>query len=299
MSSWHSYPKIYNIGHKAIEALFEGPVVVEEKIDGSQFSFGVHDGELKTRSRGRNFHPDAADKMFQRGVETAKALAPLLREGWTYRGEYLNKPKHNVLKYDRVPARNFILFDVEIGDSKFLSQEAKAEEASRLGLECVPSFYVGVVENFQQLRELMDRESCLGGPKMEGIVVKNYNRFALDGHPLMGKFVSEKFKEIHKKEWGKANPSSGDILAELAMRYKTEARWQKAVQHLAEAGELTESPKDIGALIKELKRDFEAECVDDCKEILYKWAAGKVKQSLTRGFPEWYKEQLAKKAFSE
>jgi ATP-dependent RNA circularization protein (DNA/RNA ligase family) len=36
-----SYPSIYALGHRAIRELFDGPVVVEEKIDGSQFSFGV------------------------------------------------------------------------------------------------------------------------------------------------------------------------------------------------------------------------------------------------------------------
>ena len=45
-TSWHSYGKIFNLGHKETEALFDGPVVVEEKIDGSQFSFGSINGEL-------------------------------------------------------------------------------------------------------------------------------------------------------------------------------------------------------------------------------------------------------------
>jgi len=33
-TSWHSYPKIYNLGHRAIRDLLEDPVVVEEKVDG-------------------------------------------------------------------------------------------------------------------------------------------------------------------------------------------------------------------------------------------------------------------------
>lgn len=44
MDSFHSYPAVFNLGHKAIESLLtSGPVIVEEKIDGSQFSFGVDD----------------------------------------------------------------------------------------------------------------------------------------------------------------------------------------------------------------------------------------------------------------
>lgn len=41
MESWHSYPSIYNLGHRYIADLLTVPVIVEEKIDGSQFSFGL------------------------------------------------------------------------------------------------------------------------------------------------------------------------------------------------------------------------------------------------------------------
>jgi len=51
--SWHSYPKVWNLGHPNIAMLFEEDVTVEEKIDGSQFSFGIFHGELKCRSRGQ------------------------------------------------------------------------------------------------------------------------------------------------------------------------------------------------------------------------------------------------------
>ena len=40
-TSWHSYPKVYAIGHAYLGALFDGEVVVTEKVDGSQFSFGI------------------------------------------------------------------------------------------------------------------------------------------------------------------------------------------------------------------------------------------------------------------
>jgi len=41
MSSWGHYCQIYNLGHRAIADLLRGPVIIEEKIDGSQFSFGL------------------------------------------------------------------------------------------------------------------------------------------------------------------------------------------------------------------------------------------------------------------
>ncbi len=36
MNSWHSYPSIYNLGHREVAEILKSPVNVEEKIDGSQ-----------------------------------------------------------------------------------------------------------------------------------------------------------------------------------------------------------------------------------------------------------------------
>ena len=52
-STIRSYSSPFNLGHKALAVLFSGSVTVQEKIDGSQFSFGIVDGEL-----GFNFEPD-------------------------------------------------------------------------------------------------------------------------------------------------------------------------------------------------------------------------------------------------
>jgi hypothetical protein len=80
MSSYHSYPKIYNMGHPQIRELFDSIVTIEEKIDGSQFSFGIFDGELKCRSKGKEIVIDAPEKMFNQAVETIKELAPVIKE---------------------------------------------------------------------------------------------------------------------------------------------------------------------------------------------------------------------------
>jgi hypothetical protein len=57
--------------------------------------------KLKMRSKNREFEPHGPDKMFSEAATPILGLEPQLHPGWTYRGEYL--PKHNVLKYDRVP----------------------------------------------------------------------------------------------------------------------------------------------------------------------------------------------------
>lgn len=294
----HSYPKVFNVGHRAISELFLDPVLVEEKIDGSQFSFCKSDGRLAFRSRGSEIIPDAPEKMFSAGVHAVTEIAEILKEGWIYRGEYLSKPKHNVLAYERIPLRQIILFDVNTGDEVYLDREAKEFEAERIGLELVPVVYSGKVDSPEQLLSFLERDSVLGGQKVEGIVVKNYARFGIDKKVLMGKFVREDYKETHNKEWKASNPSISDVVERIIATLRNENRWEKAVQHLRERGELQEAPQDIGALIKEVQKDVREEEFEFIKDKLAEWAMPRIIRASSGGLPEWYKEKLLRSAFS-
>ena len=297
MSSWHSYPKVYNLGHKAIEELLLDPVVVQEKIDGSFIMFGIIENELKIKSKSKELILDNPEKMFVEAVEHIKALP--LKEEWTYRAEYLQKPKHNVLAYSRIPKNHLIVFDININNEKYMPYEEMCKEANRLDLEVVPQFYEGKLNNPEQLYELLENESILGGQKIEGVVIKNYHRFGRDGKVLMGKFVSEKFKEVHNVEWKKANPQTKDVIQSLIDIFRTEARWQKAIQHLKEKGELEESPRDIGKLISEVHVDIKEECEEEIKQKLFDYAFPKIKRGVIAGLPEWYKKKLMEKQFEK
>lgn len=298
----NSYPSIYNLGHAAIADLFKEPVIVEEKIDGSQISFGVTpEGELRMRSKGAPINTVVPEGMFAKGVEAVKSIQHLLVPGWTYRGEYLAKPKHNVLNYDRHPALHIILFDINPAPESYLGMDQKREEAARLGLECVPTLFRGSIMDPASLRSLLETMSVLGGQKIEGIVIKpeKYDLFGRDKEVLMGKFVSEAFRETHSKTWTKEydTPGGKDIIALIGAQYSSQARWQKAVIHLAEAGKLEHSPRDIGYLIPEVPKDIAKECTEEIKSALFEWAWPQLKRAVIRGLPEWYKEQLLKRQF--
>jgi hypothetical protein len=294
----HSYPSIYAIGHKAIDDLFTGPVLVEEKVDGSQFSMGRSwDNELLCRSKGQQIVIDAPEGMFRKAVDVAGSL-PLV-PGWIYRCEYLEKPKHNTLTYGRVPASHLIIFDICPGLEEYLKPHEKKLEAERLGLECVPVLFEGLVTDFEMFKSFMARESVLGGCTVEGVVVKNYALFTMEKKIALGKYVSEGFKEKNAKDWKERNPVGRDFVQELIATYRTEARWHKAIQHLREAGQIEGSPRDIGLLMREVPSDVLKEYGDEIKEALFKHFWKDIHRGLTAGLPEWYKDELAKTAFVE
>lgn len=299
-----SYSSIYNLGHKAVTDLLLDPVLVQEKIDGSQISFGIfqdsdNDFVLHVRSKGVALNIIAPDKMFGPGVEVIKSIKHKLIPGYVYRGEYLAKPKHNSLAYDRTPRNLIALFDVETsrGSQDFVPIKTLEDIALELELDFAPTLFYGNVETYDMFRALLDTASFLGGQKIEGVVIKNYARFGPDKRPLMAKFVSEAFKEVHAIEWKKSNPTTTDILQSIIQAYNTPTRWAKSVQHLREAGEITDSPRDIGLLMVEVKEDIKRECYDEIVEKLANYFWPKISRAIGSGLPEWYKEQLARLQF--
>lgn len=307
MSSWHSYPSIFNLGHAAIAELLLDPVVIEEKVDGSQFYFGRFEDGLRFHSKKQQIHLDAdgdigaGARMFETGVKQVMLRADLLREGWTYRGEYLNSPRHNTLVYDRVPEGNIIIFDINTDEETYLDHQARRLEAERIGLEAVPVLFSGHWQagDVGGIEKLLDTPSVLGGQKIEGIVIKNYFRFGKDKKALMGKYVSEAFKEVHSGAWKERNPNKEEFIAVLVNKYRSPARWAKAVQHLREDDKLEGSPRDIGGLIKEIPEDILRECGAEIRAELFAHFWPAIRRGVIRGVPEWYKDSLLRAQFAE
>lgn len=295
-----AFPKIFAIGTDYISDIFDGEVEITEKVDGSQFSFGKVDGELFMRSKGTQQHIDNPDKMFKQAVDYVVSIQDLLPDNIVFYCEYLNKPKHNVLTYERVPKNNLILFGVCDKTRKFENDYADWEV--KLNIDCVPTLFKGKIGSPDELLKLLETDSCLGNTKIEGVVVKNYAKpFLLGGQPIplmAGKFVSEAFKEVHRKNWKSENTGKGKWVL-FVEGFRTDARWLKAIQHLSEKGQIEYEPRDIGKLMKEVKQDIEAEEKENIKKFLWKEFGGEVLRKSTAGFPEWYKEYLLKRSFDD
>lgn len=289
----YSFPKIWQLGNKNAAGIFDSDVEITEKVDGSQLNFGVMDGELFMRSKGVDIVIDNPEKMFKLAVDYVVSIQDRLMSGYVYHCEFLNKPKHNVITYDRVPKNNLICFGVSRPDGTFFSTHKV--DANDMGVESIPILFKGMVTSMEQIEKLLDTESILGGSKIEGVVIKNYSQQLLIGDrhiPIVtAKYVSEKFKEKHNAH--KPEFSGKGRMETLIQSYRTEARWNKAVQHLREQGLLEQSPKDIGSLMKEVHRDLDEECREEIKDLLWKEYGKKIKRVSTAGMAEWFKKLIA------
>lgn len=286
------FPKIWQVGDKRAENIFASEVEITEKIDGSQFNFGKIYGKLYARSKGREQPMDYPDKMFRDAVNFVQLAEDRLPSGVTFHCEYLNKPKHNTLCYNRVPRNFLICFGASLMDGSFVPDYEYM--ASSIGLESVPVLYLGEVKDPAAIKELLETESVLGGTKIEGIVIKNYNQSLMLGElyiPLVAaKYVSEAFKERHGS-WKQEHSTKGRMESYIES-FRHEGRWKKAVQHLREDGKLEGSPRDIGALIKGIHHDIEEEEKEAIMLQLWKEFGPVILRKSIAGFPEWYKQQL-------
>ncbi len=283
------YSKVHQLYHREVVRMKGHQVVVQEKIDGSQISFGQKGGELFVRSKNRMVDLDSPDKMFADAVAVLKTRD--LPENMVFRGEYLRTSHHNVLNYNRRPKDHIIIYDIEDGDgtNDYLQPWQVEEVAFENRFEVVPTYaetdFCDINQSFINI--CLENISILGGPLVEGIVIKCYDLFDSRDKTLMCKYVRPEFKEMHTG----MKVHRKDIIMEIGDKLSTPARFEKAVQHARDEGLLVDEPKDIGILMRELNKDFE-EHVDEIKNLLYANYRKEILRVANRGFAEWYKARL-------
>lgn len=295
MKNIPSYGKILTLGQYKTENALLGDVVIQEKVDGSQFKFGLNEsGILCIASKSQDI-TNHNEKMFDNGVAFVKSIESVLLENdlkdTYFYGEYLEKPRHNVLKYNRIPRNHIVIFDV-FQNGQWLDRERVESLCYFLGLEVVPELYRGEA-TIDTIKELLTFESFLGGEIIEGVVIKNYNETVVLGgqaFALFTKFVREAYKERHG---AMDNEQKGKNTVETYINsFNSQARWDKALMRLKEKGLLLGESKDIAALIGEVQEDIRTEDLEDIKKFFFNQFIGQIMRRSIQGLPEWYKNKL-------
>lgn len=294
----HSYPKIYALGSAEVRDILNEEVDVTEKIDGSQIGFGLVDGELVIRSKGALINHAMPPKMFRSAVAYIIRIKDRLEPGLFYYGECLENPRSNKLKYERVPWHNVALYGIRDG-GVFLDGDKVTAEAAQLGLDRVPILIEQERVTPDGLEELLiNTKSFLGG-EIEGLVISSPYAMPGQREPFMqAKLVRPEFKEI--KARGNRTPaprgSIEETVREAFAAFCTEARWDKAIQHLREDGKIVGSNTDIGPIIKEIQKDVMEEEGEYVKEMLWTLYRKRFLTAVVDGFPKYYQNLLIEAA---
>ncbi len=241
--TFKKYPDIERLGsedNKDILNYPEDTIVIEEKVDGGNFSMWLDEDNLvHFGSRNRDLTIENDNKIFARQqIQLKEHLLNLENEGiklnlnYIY---YLECMQTHTINYTSAP---FIIgLDIRLkrakneeGEGLFIGREAREQEFNRLKIENVPLIWWGTVAELKKLsiRDLIPKSKYYDG-FAEGIVIKNYCRKAHSGnHQLYAKLVRDEFKEDNKAVFGNIRNPSSDT-QKIVNEFCTDARIKKAV----------------------------------------------------------------------
>ncbi|KAL9650473.1 hypothetical protein ABK040_004695 [Willaertia magna] len=270
-------------------------VIVQEKIDGSQFSFSIDSSfNFISKSSGTQ---NPTGKLFNAAINSLQEIKHLLKPYYTYRAESMCVKTQNRINYSRLPKRFIVLFDIQDENGNYLNVKQLIEEANRLDLEFAKVLYEGILD-FNLINDFVKNENSMLGEKVniEGVVIKQYE----NGRMESIKVVSEKFIETQHHLIEKKNREQ---IVNIAKSVCTEARWFKAIQHLREDGKLTNNIKeDIPNLLIEVQKDTlkeeEQYIIDQLMELgisddkLLQTKKKEVLKATCNGFYDWYLQLL-------
>jgi hypothetical protein len=259
---------------------------ITEKIDGSQISWRKKNGELSIYSKNYQIYPSLkpVQKTFKPAVTYLLSICDKIAVGYIYYGETLATPRHNVIRYSRIPNNNLVLWAVnDLPLNKWLNQFELKHEAKSLSIEYLIPL---------NTEEDPVNESCLGGV-IEGVV---YSYLINNSRDIIKfKKVNEAFYEIRQQSKENKNLLRGaqtDTWGEFKNRFKTEARWNKAIQHLRDQGVLENKESDIGLLCKETMCDILLEEEKTIQDFFNKTFRKELLKHAITGLADYYKNYL-------
>jgi len=297
--SHFKYPSIERLD-KAVHLFTpETDIVVQEKLDGSNFGFYYKDGEIVFQSRSRLLGPEP-EKMFKPAIDSVLFCLDIAFDklenypNYVFYGEAIGTGK---IKY--TSASKFVLYDVcDRERDSWLTDEEVTALAFRLGLATVHVLYAGKWQGLDHIKSLLGI-SHYGDVQAEGVVVKAH---ALQGMYTdketgetgtftipyyMGKLVTEEFKEVNKTR--SALHKIDDPVTTIAQQFVTPARIDKAVARLIEQGRTDYQPHDI---IAEVSRDVKKEESDTIKEQLFKAYWGQIGRRIAQDVLAMYQPEM-------
>lgn len=200
------YPKIKVYGHTDNKAtLTVGDfVTIQEKIDGANFRFMLHNGKLIFGSRHRFLGIEETktfNKQFQRCIDFIKnsvnndKIKSLTCKKLLFFGE--DCIKHSI-NYDWEKIPPYLGYDVyNIQTGKFLNSNVMANIFHHINLPIVPIRWEGTWDIiYKDMLKVKEFKSEYIDDIAEGIVIKNYKK------QLFAKIKHPKFQEANNKRFG-------------------------------------------------------------------------------------------------
>lgn len=250
------YPKVRYPGEEETRGLFDaGEVYIQEKLDGSNFRFTLHEGEFRFGSRNTEGDQLARDQ-FAAAIEFIKSTVDIetLKQhqadlgDLVYFGEAMNP---HTISYDWDETPEFLGFDVwSVDDEVFLECDHAWELfVDDLGLPYAPIVDIVPASEWDEYDFEVPESAFYDGPA-EGVVFKNHTT------ATYGKFVRDEFKEKSKQKFGASSKKDLTDTNLLVEEYVPPARVRSVAHQLIDDGEWSD-------LRMEMMEDLPLEVIRD------------------------------------
>lgn len=194
-----AYHHVERLGGDECEGLLDGHVFVEEKLDGANASVALlPDRGLVIATRNQTISVGGDPPTGFRGLVEYVLRHPgiggflQIHPDLVLRGEWMCP--HTVL-YDKAAYNHLYVFDIETQDGSFVPLGQYRQELEGLGIRTAPLIAELDSPTIEDLAELVNGPSALGGADREGIVVKRYGYVNKYGRTAWGKLVALEFKQ--------------------------------------------------------------------------------------------------------
>jgi len=195
-----------------VQAVIDGEVVVEEKLDGANVNLWLQDRQVAC---GLRSGPGAMDRAGQLGQLQAwiaqhdEALRQALADYEAIYAEWLLL-SHSV-GYDRLPSY-LVVLDLWRPDG-FATADERNSVCAAAGLPTPPEVWRGVPGSVAAVEARLG-PSAFGPEPMEGLVVRT-----ADGRPpRVAKFLRDSFDQLDDAEWRRGRPHNQVSGAETSWR---------------------------------------------------------------------------------
>jgi len=235
MTDWFiKYPKIKRLGHEETKGIWDGKVIVEEKIDGANFRFAYDpiSGRAIWGTRNVSYATVPEErwpKRFEKQWRWVLEHRDSLRPGYIYFAEAVIP---HTIQYDwnRFPAP-LIGFDVwDIKEERFVPYPKNKEMFEGIGLPFVPVVEVlNGKPSVEEFEKLVPKSQFYDGTA-EGVVLKNYD------NGIFAKILSEKFIEANRLVFGKSKKEIKDETEKWFEYLFSPRRIEKTIERLVDEG---------------------------------------------------------------
>lgn len=200
------YMHVERFGNSEVDGIELGKCFIFPKLDGTNASIWMDNGQIQAGSRKRHLSLDADNAGFLAAISEGSNILNFMHDHQAIRlyGEWL--VPHSLKTYREDSWRQFYVFDVwDELNGIFIPYPEYQSTLEEYGVNYIPPIAIMRNPSYESMLKELENNTFLiqeGKGIGEGVVVKNYDYQNKYGRVVWAKIITNQFKEKHSKTMG-------------------------------------------------------------------------------------------------